>query len=206
MVTDPSVTFTIKFTKMRKLKLLVPIAALAGLMAFTQVGNIPEGWFKAGSDPDKYEMGLDNSVFKDGTSAAFIQSTANKIKGFGTLMQTCSANDYLGKKVKMTGYIKSENVDDWAGLWLRVDGKKGTKSLSFDNMQDRPIKGTTDWTKCEIILNVPESSTTLNFGALLSGTGKIWFDKIEFEEAPSDIKTTSEIKMLDRPTNTNFDK
>ena len=31
----------------------------------------------------------------------------------------------------------------WAGLWMRVD--KGKDMVAFDNMQDRPIKGTTDW-------------------------------------------------------------
>lgn len=191
---------------MKKLKRFLPVAFLTlGLMAFTKADNIPDGWFKAGSDPDKYEMGLDDEVFNNGQNSAFIRSTANKIKGFGTLMQTCSANDYLGKKVKMTGYLKSENVEGWAGLWLRVDGTGRAESLSFDNMQDRPIKGTSDWTKCEIILNVPDNSSTLNFGALLSGTGKIWFDNITFEEASADTKTTSKAKRLDRPTNTSFD-
>ena len=99
----------------------------------------------------------------------------------------------------------ASNVKGWAGLWLRVDGKGETKSLSFDNMQDRSIKGTTDWTKYVIILDVPDNSSTLNFGALLSGTGKIWFDNITFEEAPANTKSTSEKRKLDRPTNTNFD-
>ena len=165
--------------------------------------NIPEGWFIAGSQPSKYEMGIDNSVFKDGNSSAYISSTANKINGFGTLMQSCLPNDYLGKKIKMTGYIKSENVDNWAGLGLRVDGAKGKEPLSFDNMQDRPIKGTTDWTKCEITLDVPKSSASLNYGALLSGTGKIWFDSITFIIVGESEKSPE--KILDSPTNTSFD-
>ena len=51
-------------------------------------------------------------------------------------MQTCDAGDYLGKRIKMTGYIKSENVTDWAGMWFRVDSKTEYEILSFDNMQD----------------------------------------------------------------------
>lgn len=43
------------------------------------------------------------------------------------------------------------------GLWFRVDGTTG-KSLSFDNMQDRAVKGTTEWARYEIVLDVPEGA------------------------------------------------
>ena len=186
-------------------KLLSIAFLLTGFVAFTQTSNIPEGWFKAGSNPGKYEMGLDNQVYHDGKYSAFIQSSESEISGFGTLMQTCSAQGFLGKKVKMTGYMKSENVEDWAGLWLRVDSNDSKQPLSFDNMQDRPIKGTTDWTKCEIVLDVPENSSTLNFGALLSGTGKIWFDNLSFEVVSDSTESTSPSQRLETPTNTSFD-
>ncbi len=120
-------------------------------------------------------------------------------------MQTSSADEYLGKRVKMTAYIKSDNVSGWAGMWLRVDSKETRKSLSFDNMQDRPIKGDNDWTKCEIILDVPEESGTLNFGVLLSGTGKVWFDNIAFVVVDkSKTKPTREFMMNKKPSNLDF--
>jgi hypothetical protein len=159
------------------------------------------GWFKAGSKPNSYKVGIDKTIFKSGGSSAFMESTEPKIDGFGTLMQTCSAQDYLGKRVKMTGYIKSENVTVAAGMWLRVDSKSRTM-LSFDNMQDRPIKGNNDWTKCEIILDVPEESETLNFGVLMSGTGKVWFDDISFEIVDKqNTKTTGNYVNPSKPAN-----
>src|SRR5690606_22175648 len=138
-------------------------------------------------------------------SSAFLESTDKKIDGFGTLMQTCSAEEYLGKRVKMTAYVKSENVSDWAGMWFRVDPKQGNKTLSFDNMQDRPIKGDNDWTLCEIILDVPEESGTMNFGVLLSGTGKVWFDNIKFEIVDKvKTKPTKGSNMNKKPSNLDF--
>lgn len=125
--------------------------------------NLPEGWTKGGDEPQSYEMGIDNSISNTGKSAAYIESKKEKIfNGFGTMMQTCLVGEYLGKRIKLTGYVKAENVDDWAGMWLRVDAKNGNDILGFDNMQERPIKGTADWTKCEIVLDVPEESGTLN--------------------------------------------
>ncbi len=36
-------------------------------------------------------------------------------------MQSFDPAKYQGKKVKLVGYVKSENITEWAGLWLRID-------------------------------------------------------------------------------------
>ncbi len=36
---------------------------------------------------------------------------------------------------------------------MRVD--KGPKMLAFDNMQDRPIKGASNWQRYAVVLEVP---------------------------------------------------
>ena len=105
----------------------------------------------------------------------------------------------------MTSYIKSENVTEWAGMWLRVDSKLTNKSLSFDNMKDRPIKGDNNWAKCEIVLDVPDESGTLNYGVLISGTGKVWFDNLSFEIVNKlTTKTTNKLIIPDKPYNIDF--
>lgn len=178
--------FNLKTNTMKKLSVMSLIAALITIGLFLKTSQIEaqsiKGWFLSGSTPSSYTIGLDENVRKSGDSSAFIASTNEEIKGFGTLMQMSSASEYLGKRIKMTAYIKSENVANWAGMWLRVDSKGTRKMLSFDNMQDRPIKNSTNWGKYEIVLDVPEESGTLNFGLLLAGTGKVWFDGVEFEE------------------------
>lgn len=161
-----------------------------GLLSF----DLPTGWFKAGSEPKSYEMGIDKGASQDGNSAATIKSSKSKIKGFGTLMQNCLPNKYLGKRVRMSGYMKTLNVIEWAGFWLRVDEANSVKFLEFDNMHDgktnRAVTGTTDWTKYEIVLDVPNNASNLAYGALLCGTGQIWFDKLNFEIVDNTIPTT----------------
>jgi hypothetical protein len=173
--------------------------------------DIPQGWFKAGSAPNSYDMGIDKASGQDGTDAATIKSIEKKIDGFGTLMQESKPDPYLGKRVRMSAYVKSENVADWAGIWFRVDKSGSEMALAFDNMQNRPIKGTTGWTKYEIVLYVPKNASMLAFGALLSGTGQIWFDNIKFEIVDNSVMTTgynmSENSTIqDEPTNLDFEK
>ena len=189
---------------MRKIVCAISSFLLATLLLCSY--DLPKNWFKAGSDPDSYEMGIDKNAGRSGGSAAIISSTEKKIKGFGTLMQNSLPGKYLGKRIKMSGYVKSENVDSWAGLWLRVDGKDKA-SLSFDNMYDRAIKGTTDWKLYEIILDVPEGATNIAYGALLAGTGTIWFDDLKFDIVSDAVSTTQkENTTPDKPTNLSFEE
>lgn len=152
------------------------------------------GWFKAGSEPKSYDMGIDKGAGQDGENAATIKSTAKKINGFGTLMQNCLPDNYIGKRVRMSGLVKTKDVSDWSGLWFRIDEKGSDHSLGFDNMHDgktdRSIKGSTDWTKYEIVLDVPLNASNLAYGALLVGTGQIWFDNIRFEVVDDSVPTT----------------
>jgi hypothetical protein len=75
-----------------------------------------------------------------------------------------------------------------AWLWMRVDG--GAGSLAFDNMMDRKIKGTSDWKKHEIVLDVPETSATIIFGFGMNGKGQVWADDFQFEVVGQDVPTT----------------
>jgi len=59
-----------------------------------------------------------------------------------------------------------------------------------DGKKDRSVKGTTAWTKYEIVLDVPLQATNLAYGALLSGTGQIWFDHLKFEVVDNSVPTT----------------
>ena len=171
--------------------------------------EIPKGWFEAGTSKTSYKMGIDVGSGQSGNNAATIKSKSNKINGFGTLMQNSLPNSFLGKRVKMSGYVKSENVANWAGLWLRIDQKDTEYAISFDNMKNRPIKGTTEWKKYKIVLDIPLDATNMAYGALLSGVGQIWFDNISFEVVNDTIEVTSESKQnfmpLSEPSNLNFE-
>lgn len=175
------------------------------------VDKAPEEWRKGINYDDDFEVRIDTLVHRTGEGSGYIRSFGQFPEGFGNISQSCSAENFLGQRIKMTGYIKSDNVREWAGMWLRVDPKVGFGSLQFDNMKDRPIKKTVDWTKCEIVLDVPEDAGSLNYGFLLVGKGKIWVDDISFEIVDENTPLTSpepvenKIPDLKTPKNTEFE-
>ncbi|NUP53528.1 MAG: hypothetical protein HOW97_40335 [Catenulispora sp.] len=131
------------------------------------------GWFMAGSTPAAYEFGLAADPNPAGLPVARLRARAQAedrldAASFGTMMQRVSAHSYRGTRLRLAGLIRTFAVD-WAALWLRVDGPSGM--LAFDNMRHRAPQGTTDWAEAEIVLDVPEQATTVNFGLVLAGPG-----------------------------------
>lgn len=166
----------------------------------------PRGWLKRGSNPDDYDMGIDQNETFRGKPCGYIKSHESP-RGFGTLMQMFKAKSYLSNRVKLTGMAKSEGVEKWAGFWMRVDGGPGKQPLSFDNMQDRPIKGTTGWTKYQVVLDVPEESLNIAFGLLLEGPGQVWMADVHIETVSSSVPTTNLVTDYpDKPSNLNFNE
>jgi hypothetical protein len=166
--------------------------------------SVPRGWFLAGTKPAEYEAGVDADQLHQGHASAFLKSRALSVDGFGTLMQSVRAERYIGKRVRLSGLVKSREVMSWAGLWMRVD--KGKDIVAFDNMQDRPIKGTTDWHRYDVVLDVPADSTGISFGILLDGTGKVWLSGTKFDVVGAAVPSTdaSDRKIPDNPVNLDF--
>jgi hypothetical protein len=166
--------------------------------------NVPRGWFMAGSRPEEFEAGVDAKYMYQGHASAFLKSKHSSVDGFGTLMQSLRAEQYKGKRVRLSGLVKSQEVVGWAGLWMRVD--QGKDIAAFDNMQDRSIKATTNWQPCEVVLDVPQDATGISFGILLAGAGEVWLRNTKFEVVGTDVPATSrdDRKIPDKPVNLEF--
>jgi hypothetical protein len=179
------------------MKKIIIIAALLSFMSACErndSGNStdPPGWFKAGNRYDNYEIGTDNQNAKHGQKSGYIELVADTTSGYGVLMQYCSEKNFKGKRVKMTGYIQSFGSDTTlASMWIRVDDFDKRVTADFDNMMDRPIIGPGYWTKCEIVFDVPEANCVINYGFILEGGGKAWFDNVTFEIVSSSVFKTA---------------
>ncbi|MBI3715334.1 MAG: hypothetical protein HY255_05020 [Betaproteobacteria bacterium] len=189
------------------LKAVFGAAIVASLIVFSAMAQTNvTGWFLAGSRPKDYEMGVIRDGGQNGGPAGFLQSKADVPSGFGTMMQTFSAHDYLGMRVRLSATVRSEGVKNWAGLWMRVDGSN-KQVLALDNMRSRPIQGTTAWQRYEIVLDVPTEATYIALGVLVEGNGKVSLDEVKFAVVPSSIPVTSTAQLANRgPKNLGFDQ
>ncbi len=172
--------------------------------------NAPAGWGKNGAKPESYVVGVDSLQTWGGMPSAYVESLAPTVEGgFGGMMQTIAADNFVGKRVRLSGWMKTEEANQGGGhLWLRIDGQERGQTLGFDNMDNRAVKGTTDWQEASVVLDVPAGASALAYGFFVSGGGKMWVNGQKMEEVGPDVPTTNMItkKALSKtPNNLGFD-
>jgi hypothetical protein len=160
-------------------KVITPVTIDPSDLLYSQI--VQKGWFLSGDNPDGYLVGKDKSVNYKSKASGYIRSKRDKVTGFGTIMQQTDITEYLGRKLEYSAVVRTNKVSDWAGLWVRLDDSN-IKMLWFDNMQNRPITGTTDWKEFHIAFDVPKKSQILNFGILIVGSGCVWINNASLIE------------------------
>lgn len=167
-----------------------------------------KGWFLSGSHPFNYTMGIDRKVFHTGAGSGYVKSISTESPNeFATMMQEINAEKYIGKRMKLSGFLKAENVSGFCGFWMRVDNAF-QEVLQFDNMGNRPVTGSTEWSHQLIVLDVLAGSAVISFGVLLNGTGQVWIDELKFEEVDRSVPTTNintSTDLNDEPLNLSFE-
>lgn len=153
----------------------------------------PPGWELVGSNPGAYTAGT-APVGRAGQPSLVLRSTTAPVLGFGALARTVDARPFVGKRIRLSGWIRTEDVRRWAGLWMAV-GRTGREVFAFDDMSDRAIGGTTDWQRYEVVLDVKPSATWIRFGALLSGSGAVYVDGLALEIAQDETTTTNRLRF-----------
>ncbi len=147
------------------------------------------GWQLVGKDVGQYSMGLDQQVRFGEQPSICLRSVAVQPDGFGTLLRISQAEPLRGKRLWLSAYVKAEAVTKGAGIWLRADAANG-EAVASSNMQSLPIKGTQDWARQELTLDIPETAAQLAFGLQLVGPGKVWLSEVKSEVIPSGATST----------------
>jgi hypothetical protein len=172
--------------------------------------DMPRNWRASGSNVRAYKIGTAPGAGHTGKNAGTIRGLKKEMYGYGRMTQTISADNYAGKRLRLSGYLKTQKVSQWAGLLLKAErstddpktGRKITRTLTFDNMYNRSIGGTIDYTRYEVVIDVPDSATSICYGARLTGGGQIWFDDFKLEIVGHEIPTTN--APLKEPSNMDF--
>jgi hypothetical protein len=164
--------------------------ALAAILAQTKLEPVPAPWHMAGDRPADYEAGLLPDIH-DGNRVVQLRLRPGIAdpSGFGTLMQSISGSRYLGHRIRFSATVRAFEVTGWAGLWMRVDVDQ-TIAAAFDNMQDRALRETTDWTRPSIVLDVDDKATSVHFGIMLDGAGAVELTRPRFDEVDDSVPVT----------------
>jgi len=84
-----------------------------------------------------------------------------------------------GRRLRFSGFIRTEDVTNHACLWAWAGGAKG--AITHDALEGRRPRGTTGWAEYAIELDVPESAVHVGLGCYLAGNGRAWFHGLAVE-------------------------
>ena len=186
---------------------------VGSLLAFTAVLLLPARasmaspscWELAGGDQSCYQLDHDFVVTHAGKPSGRLMSIGD-CESFGTMVQCIDPAGYGGKRMRFSAYVKARDVKDWAGLWMRVDGAGGCgTALAFDNMNARPIKGSKDWARYEVVLDVAKDAKSICLGLLLQGPGEVWLSGVSLEPVSTAVPTTVANGRMERPASPDFE-
>jgi hypothetical protein len=169
--------------------LLLLGVALWSVLVTIKSSGLPEPWSWSQSITGEYEVQRDWVVFKTGNASVRISSKADDPKGYANLRQEFLPLPYLGRRVRMVAYTKTALSSGSAYLWLHVYGPNGA-TLSADDMGDKRITGVTDWTRHEMVMEVPKEALRIAFGFIFSGKGEAWVDDFNFQMDDEDAGAT----------------
>ena len=147
---------------------------IAEILSFEVRGSadLPAGWW---SYPPG-TVAAESDIVHSGHWAVRLDRTQNPPGQFSVVTSSIPV-DFAGSRVELRGFLRTENVSGFAGLWLREDGDSGV--ISIDNMQEQHLSGTHEWQEFTVALPLDSEARRLVFGALLAGNGIAWVDDLQ---------------------------
>ena len=176
------------------------ILALLAASPWALVAAVPHGWHLGGSNPADYLSGVDPAAIYHGHPSGYLKTNKNAADGYGLLLQKFPAAAYAGKRVRLTAFVKTDKVRDWAGLWMQyAEGPE--PGIAVAKRQEPLVSGATEWTSYEVVADVPPAATTIEIGVMLHGPGTVWINSVSFA-----VAAPNEAKFPAPPANLDFEE
>ncbi len=160
-----------------------PALLLNGDFENTQPGlpKLPAKWQQDGTGP---VYTLDTNVKQRGRQSMHIafKDGMNK-EGYAGIIQTIDVRRFAGRRLKLSAYIRRSSERLIAGIWAQTQDADQTK-LNYQNSYDGPVGDINQWSKHNIIIDLPKSAATLKLGAAgYESDGEFWVDDIRLDDA-----------------------
>ncbi len=106
-------------------------------------GDLPKGWYKfAKSSESEIEAGTDEKVFHSKPDSFYLKCTSGI---GGNVNQEISGSEYAGKRIRLSAYLKSDNLVNDNGFGGQVWAYSYSGKELYMKSAAGNIKGTTDW-------------------------------------------------------------
>lgn len=178
--------------------LLLPVAWPPAHAADAPLGTLSPEWSFMGNGgplalPGRCDVGIDRQKAGDGAELYSIRCSNGALPSFGGARRSFDARPYRGKRVRVSAQLMATGIEpvndrryadvvSEAGLWIGVGAL--SDGLKSGRMEDRTIKGSTDWETRDFVVDIPDDANQLQAGYWMQGTGRVWMRDLKVEEVP----------------------
>ncbi len=140
--------------------------------------NFLTEWMLGGKTPSNYflyntpESNVTNEIVH------YMHSIQNT-EGYGVAFCFLNKNIYSGKRIKLSGMIRTKAILEFADLWIR--GEKSNDLWASKSLECNPMVEKDSWKEYSIIVDIPIDIKRLSVGLILKGEGHIWFHSMNVE-------------------------
>lgn len=186
--------------------LAATIAANAGQSPPSALATLSPAWSFMGNGgplalPGRCDIGVDSFRSSNTQQVYSIRCMSQVLPSFGGARVRFDVGPYRGKRVRVSASVMAEDIGSVpnpqypdvggeAGLWIAVGTPRdGNRS---DRMQDRTIKGTTDWVVRDFVVDIPHDANLLQAGFWMHGKGQVWMRDLKVEEVSNSVPVNFE--------------
>ncbi len=162
------------------------------------------GWFLSGGAAQGYRLARTESAPHGGKACLELTPLDLAPNGYGVAMQLFDAKRAVGKRIRFTAFIKTQGVTARGDFWARVQGSDSPEDGPGLSYRTTPLKASADWTRYELVLDVPQHANNLQFGIGIQGPGRLWVDDVTFETVAKTVPLAP--PSPSRPVNPSFEE
>jgi len=145
------------------------------------------GWGKGSdySEAADYNVGYQPNAYES-RPAGFVESHVQHPHSYAGLCQWLRADHYWGKRVRLTAFLKTENITRGACLFMHLDTRYGYRYWTSMPV----LRGNNDWRQYSVVIDVPTEAQGLIYSGLLSGSGRLLMADVHIETVGKNIPLT----------------
>jgi hypothetical protein len=194
--------------KIERVPTNVPVT-VSGLRAEAPAGNLdaegegPAPWFVTGSAQADYALQPVSDVVHGGKRALHLFPKTAVPPGYGVALQHVSPKPWLGKRLRISAFIQTDNVVARGDFWARAQGADSPPDGPGLSWATTALRPTSAWARYELVLDIPLTAVALQFGAGIQGPGRLWIDDVTIETVSLTTPLAPELPTT--PRNASFE-
>lgn len=138
-----------------------------------------DGWEISGNARTRYCVTEDPAVTRAGHPTLRLAPTSES-GGYATFMRLVDAEPLVGKRIRITAFLRTEGASGRANIWARVTGRTAPRNPALQSDVAITLPADSDWQRHELLVDV-EPAHQLHHGVGLDGPGRLWIDEPTLE-------------------------